>query len=353
MTSQPKLQELIATQMFICACEPSGDLYASLFLEKIKEKNPNIEIYGVGGSELKKVGAHIIYNYQQMMVFGFTIGISSILKNLKIYRRIARALSKIRPQSFIAVAYPGLNLLLCRYAKKIGAKVIYILPPQIWAWGEFRKYFIKRWVDEVISFFPFEYNFYKKLNIKTIYMENPLLGKLAQYKRSYYPQRDRYMKKRIGFMPGSRLSEIKRNLPIMVNVMRRIENAGFYIKSYFIINRDITEFREIREFLNNMLDGFPSSEIKIVSEECYETMRSCDLLIICSGTASLEAAIMSIPQIFFNHPSFFDYYFFKRFLKITDYNLANLYFGKKIVPSFVNRNIAQLEKYIYSSIINY
>ncbi|UCG92197.1 MAG: DUF354 domain-containing protein, partial [candidate division WOR-3 bacterium] len=216
--------------------------------------------------------------------------------------------------------YTGMNLLLCQYAKKLGCVVYYFLPPQIWAWGEFRKFFIKKWVDTAISVFPFEYAFYRKRGIETVYFENPLFDELKKFKRSD-------VSKRIGFMPGSRQSEINRNLPIMVEVMKRV-----------VQERTDVEFCLIRypESSQRLYDSVPYA--KVVTKDRYQAMKNCDLLITSSGTASLEAAIMEIPQVFVNRPSFFDWYVSKKFLKINEYNLANIYFNKKIVPSYVSYN---------------
>lgn len=310
--------EIILKQpVFICTGEPSGDMYAGFF---VKKRLPNLEVYGVGGNEMRKSGVEVLVDYDNLMTFGFTSGITSIFRNHKIYREITQKLHRIRPKTFIAVAYPGMNLLLCRYAKILGCNVYYFLPPQIWAWGEFRKYFIKRYVDTVISVFPFEYEFYKKMGIKTIYFENPLFEELKRYKRSD-------VGKRIGFMPGSRQSEIDRNMPIMIEMMKRVAQERADVEFCLILYPGSSP---------RLYYSIPYA--KIVTKNRYQAMKNCDLLITSSGTASLEAAIMEIPQIFFNKPSFLDYYFLRRFLKIKEFNLTNIYFNKKIVPSFVSYN---------------
>ncbi|MCK4250122.1 hypothetical protein KAX97_01650, partial [candidate division WOR-3 bacterium] len=167
---------------------------------------------------------------------------------------------------------------------------------------------------------------------------NPLFEELKRYKRIDF-------KKRIGFMPGSRSSEIKRNLPVMIEIMRKMGLKKHDIEFTLILHSSIYRVGRLRPLFTSLhlasrLDtegkALLQNKISIITKERYQAMKNCDLLIVCSGTASLEAAIMDIPQIFFNRPSFFDYYFAKRLLKIEEYNLANLYFNKKIVPSFVS-----------------
>lgn len=326
--------------VFISVGEASGDLYASFLACDMQAKTPGLRIFAVGGNNLIESGVDVLIDYHRMMTLGFTSGVLTAYRNYIIYGKIARLMYRIRPRTFIAVAYPGINLLLCSYAKKLGCRVYYYLPPQIWAWGTFRKYFIKKWVDKIFSVFPFEYEFYKKTGIDTIYFKNPLFKGLKNYKRNNF-------KKRIGFMPGSRKSEIKRNLPVMTELMRKISQKNKDIEFVLILHSDnlgiggsCPWFTSLH--LASMLDTERKAQLQdkaiIISENHYQAMKNCDLLIVCSGTASLEAAAMDIPQVFFNRPSFFDYHVLRRFLKIKEYNLTNLYYNRKIVPSIVLHN---------------
>ncbi len=292
----------------------------------------------MGGENLKNINVNLVYDYKDLKTFGFTSGILSILKNYLMYRKISRTIFKKKPVVFIAVAYPGLNLLLCRYAKKMGIKVIYLMPPQIWAWGGFRKYFIKKWVDLVISVFPFEYRFYISKKIKTKYIENPLFDELKRYKKKNFSGY-------IGFMPGSRLSEMKRNIPVIVELIKNCEELQKF-KFTFIIHPDLISSKILDKLITKQIQN----KLRFAISDRYEEMCKCDLIITCSGTASLETAIIGIPQIFFNRPGFFDYHFFRYLLKIKEYNLPNLYYEKTIIPSFVLRNKKKLVKLISSEL---
>lgn len=350
----------MSSAIFICVGEPSGDVYAGFFTAHLKKQRPDIKMYGVGGDGLRRSGVEVIANYRSLMTFGFSRGMSSYIRNYTMYREIARRLYRIRPKIFIAVAYPGMNLPLCRYAKTLGCTTYYFLPPQIWAWGRFRKYFMKKWVDKVISVFPFECEYYRKNGMAVEYFENPLIAELKGYKRNDF-------QKRIGFMPGSRPSEIKRNVPIMIEIMSMIGQEKDDMEFFLILHADSLQLtratimritnmwearRESRKTMrSSRLDlgsehalterkGLENSipTFKLITRNHYQAMKNCDLLILSSGTASLEAAIMEIPQIFFNRPSLLDFYIAKKFIKIKEYNLANLYFKKRMVSSFVSCN---------------
>lgn len=274
---------LLREPIFICAGEPSGDLYAGLLVRKLKEKS-NVKIYGLGGDEMRKSGVEVVLDYQSLMTFGFTQGLGSLFRNYRIYQRIARVLYQIRPKTYIAVAYPGINLLLCRYAKKLGCQILYFLPPQIWAWGESRKYFVKKWVDQVISVFSFEYEYYRNNGIDALYMENPLIEHLRPYKRTDFV-------KRIGLMPGSRPSQIKRNLPVMLELMKKVSLKKTNIEYALILPTEVLdigqsvsehwnlEFRDCLGFRISKLgfvygEGVSGHEFKVMTEERYQAMKT-------------------------------------------------------------------------------
>ena len=321
---------------FFCAGEPSGDLYGGLFIRELKKKFPDARILGVGDGQMRDSGAEVVLEYTRLMSFGLKDSLLAVYRNYSAYRLIARWIYRLQPKTFVAVAYPGMNLLLCRYARKMGVRVFYLVPPQIWAWGTFRKYFIKKWVDAVVSVFPFEAEFYRGQGVETIERENPLVRELSAYKRNDH-------RKRIGFMPGSRPSHIKRNTQVVSEVMDLVRRSRKDIECC-LIAYNATQAGELEK---NVGGG-----ICVVHENRYQMMKNCDLLVIGSGTASLEAALLGVSQVFFHWASFLDHFVLRRFLDISEYNLANIYFGRKVVPSYVGYNKGKLVKSIFNTIAN-
>jgi lipid-A-disaccharide synthase len=318
-------------KVFVSACEPSADLYAARFIERLKKDRPALDFIGIGGPEMKAAGVELIDDYRGLMSFGLSAAAEKARSHWSSYRMIARALYNTRPDVFLPVAYPGMNLLLCRYARRLGIKTIYLLPPQIWAWGGFRKYFVRKWVEQVLTFFPFEYDYYISMQIPVRYYENPLIKTLKSINRT-----DSITS--IGFMPGSRPREIHRNLPVIIKLADRIKAKNSESR-FVIILRDKTDL------LQNQL---PS--VTIVIDNRYQAMKNCDLLVTCSGTASLEAAFLDVPQVFFNRPSRIDYHLMRRFVSTAEFNLANLYYGKKIVPVHIGRDVDELTRLLEADI---
>jgi lipid-A-disaccharide synthase len=326
------LARIFQGKVFISACEPSADLYAALFIRRFLKNRPDLKIVGIGGPEMAACGVELLGDYRDLMAFGLSAAAQNAGSNWSAYRAIARKIYRYRPAIFMPVAYPGMNLLLCRYARRLGIKTIYLLPPQIWAWGSFRKYFLNKWIDQVISLFPFEYEYYKRLHIPTIYLDNPLTELLKSYKSTDHT-------KTIGFMPGSRPKEIKRNLPVILKLIDHIKakDNGFHFRLILREKIDLHQFLHLA--------------ISQVFNDRYQAMKNCDLIVTCSGTASLEAAFLGIPQVFFNRPSYIDYHFMRRFVKIGEFNLTNLYFGKKLVPVFIDRHLDHLSRTVSDEIL--
>lgn len=326
----------LESPVFFCAGEPSGDVYAGLFIRQLRRHSPDVTILGVGGGEMRKGGADIILGYEHLMAFGLSESLSSLFSQVSSYRQIARTVLHMHPKTFVAVAYPGVNMLLCRLAKRHGMKVYYMLPPQIWAWGGFRKIFLKRWVDAVISFLPFEADLYRRLGIETILLDNPLLSTLRSYTRQ-----DR--RERIGFMPGSRRSHVARNLPVVLYL------ADFIRAQRPDMDLCLIAFdeRHARELV------VKQNVLRVICGDRYQTMKNCDLLFVSSGTASLEAAAMEIPQIFFHNLSFLDDHVLRKFIRIREFNLANLYYGKSIVPCYVTNNGLRLRRMLSDAVMQY
>ncbi|UCG30614.1 MAG: hypothetical protein JSV53_01690 [candidate division WOR-3 bacterium] len=322
--------------IFLCAGEPSGDVYAGLFIKRLRKQLPDATIIGVGDGNMQMNGAEIVLWYERLAAFGLSDSLSSLLSHYSSYRQIARILLDTRPKTFIAVAYPGLNIPLCRIAKRHGMKVFYMLPPQIWAWGGFRKNLLKRWIDVVISVFPFEADFYRRLGFDTILMDNPLFSLLGKYTR-------RNRQPRIGFMPGSRRTQILRNLPVILELTNFIRTRGSNIE-LCLIAFDSQTAADLSS---------QQSLIPVFNGDRYQMMKDCDLLVVSSGTASLEAAAMRIPQIFFHRVSFLDDRILRRFVSVREFNIANLHYGKKIVPCFISSEYRLLVQQVKDAVTAY
>ena len=320
----------------MCAGERSADLYAAAFVRRLLEARSDLDVAAVGGDRMGKSGAEIVFDFDRLMTFGLSESLSAWRRNYACYGQIARLLRSRAGGTFIAVAYPGLNLPLCRLAKRWSMNVLYLLPPQIWAWGGFRARFVRRWVDLVVSMFPFEARYYEKVGIPTALIENPLVGMLSTLKRTDH-------RRRIGFMPGSRSSHLKRNMELDLHLARFITSLRPDIELCFIAAD--------REHAHDMATR--QRTLPVLFANRHQLMKNCDLLLVSSGTASLEAAIMGVTQVFFHRPTLLDDRVLRRFVTTNELNLANLCFGRHMVPSYITNDDDRLRLLLEDAVVRY
>jgi lipid-A-disaccharide synthase len=330
----------IAGPIFLCAGEPSGDLYAALYVQEVRKSFPTSRFYGVGGPQMCAAGVDIVYPSNELETLGFQSVLGSLPRHINALHRIKKALQVIKPKTFIAVAYPGMNLLLIQYARHMGCVVHYLLPPQAWAWGAFRADLVERWVDTVVSVFPFEYEYYKHRRVHVQCWDNPLQSYLRHYVRTDKTRR-------IGFMPGSRRQEIRRNLPVIASYYAYLCTRTVATRFALILHDQEVVIKDpwIRRVVQDLEQKY-RDRLVVHTEDRYAAMKNCDLLVTCSGTASLEAAFMDIPQVFFNRCSWFDYTLMRRFVAVKEYNLTNLYYGRTVVPSCVSSSDRRIATFL-------
>jgi len=329
-------------KIFIISGETSGDIHGAELVRHIRRLSPKAEIYGIGGSQMEKEGMHLLFSCKQLAVVGFFEVISHIKPIFEAMRLCRRWLSQNRPDIVILIDYPGFNLKMAGFAKKLGLKVFYYISPQVWAWKQSRVKKIRKWVDQMAVILPFEENFLKMHGINAIFVGNPLLDvvKASIEKHFFLTALDLSPEKpTISILPGSRRSELKRMLPIFLDTIR-------------ILLQNIPDLQVILPLAPSisleMTSGFTPDElrnrIKIVensrnhgqaSQQTYNAMAASDVVLLASGTVTLEAAILKRPMLVAYRISPFTYPLAKLLIKVRYASLVNLIAEKEIVPEFL------------------
>jgi lipid-A-disaccharide synthase len=322
----------MSKKLFFIAGESSGDLHGAHLINSIKALDSTIEIYGIGGPQMQKAGAEIFEDLTKVAVIGFV----EILKNIKFFKTVFNlALNKIdqiRPDAVILIDYPGFNLKIATEVKKRNIPIIYYISPQIWAWGKKRIELIKKVVDLIIVVFQFEENIYREKGINVAFFGHPLLDivKPSDYKESIYKNyRLDKSKKIISLLPGSRINEIKYILPIMLESVYLIHNLDkdfqfLIIKSPNVDNEVYKKCISIRNL-----------PVRLIESDSYDLISISDFAMVCSGTATLETAILQIPMAVIYKISFISWLLIRNLIKIPSISLVNIVAGKKIVPEFL------------------
>ena len=319
----------------IIAGEASGDLQAANLLKSLKSINPNIEAFGMGGKKMSSEGAEMIYDITDLAVVGFFEVLKYLGTFKKIFEKLAGLLETRKPDAVILVDYPGFNLRFAKTAKEKNIPVIYYISPQIWAWGENRIHEIKKCVDKMIVIFGFEENIYKEAGVKVSFVGHPFLDIVKPVWKKDETIKISHLKHdsiKIALMPGSRKKEVEKHLPSMLRACEIIKNK--IPNAEFIISR----IKELDQGLYNKIIRRSAIKPHSLDNKPYEVMDIADLVIVSSGSATLEIAIMEKPMVIIYKTSFLTWLLAKNLIKIPDIGLVNIVAGQRIVPELMQFN---------------
>ena len=329
---------------YLIVGEASGDLHASRLMQSLMQYDPEAEFRFFGGDLMAKVGGTRVKHYRELAYMGFVpvlLHLPTIFKNMKMCKE---DIMRWKPDAVILVDYPGFNLSIAKFVKKnTNIPVYYYISPKIWAWKEWRIKAIKRDVKEMFSILPFEVPFYeKKHNYKIHYVGNPTAEEVDNFRHVYSESKDDFCQRNglsskpiIALLAGSRKQEIKDNLPSMLEAARHFEDYQMVVAAA----PSITE-SYYKKFLGD-------SEAKMVKTQTYELLSHATVALVTSGTATLETALLNVPQVVCYEtpvPKLIRFAF-KHIIKVRFISLVNLIADKEIVQElladrFSIRNIA-------------
>lgn len=318
--------------LIVCG-EASGDLHAANLVNAIKAIHPQVRFSGLGGAKLKAAGARLYYDLTKLAVIGFW----EVLKNLKTFKKIFNLVleeaKKDKPDLAILVDYPGFNLRLAAKLREMGIPVAYYISPQVWAWGKNRLKAIKKNIDRMIVLFPFEEKIYRQNNIPVSFVGHPLLDvvKSTQSKGAFLEKYGLAQDKlTISLLPGSREKEVRTLLPVMLKCAEEI-NEYFHNRAQFLILRAPTVKNET---FDKALHGF-DLPVKVITDDTYNGVAASDFSLVCSGTATLETAILGTPMVILYTVNFLTWALVKLMIKIPYIGLVNVVKEKKVCEEFI------------------
>lgn len=322
---------------YIIAGEASGDLHASNLIKELKKNDPAAVFRGFGGDLMANQGVEIVKHYRDLAFMGFIevlANLNTILKNL----RFCKAdLLNFKADTLILVDYPGFNLRMAEFAHEAGIKTIYYISPQVWAWKKSRVHKIKRTVDLMITILPFEQSFYQSYGYAVKYAGHPLLDALKQHhgtsRADFLAKHQLTQKPIIALLPGSRKQEIKKMLVEMLKV------APHYPDYQFVVGMAPSVSAGFYQKITN------NSAVKFVQGDTYQLLEHAEAAMVTSGTASLETALLNVPEVICYKGSYISYLIARMLIKIQFIGLPNLIMGKLIVKELIQNqmNAAQLK----------
>ena len=278
------------------AGEPSGDLLAQLLLGGLKQRWPALQSFGLGGPQMQTQGFEAWWNYDLLAVHGYSLELLLRLRRLFALRaELGDRLLKERPDAFIGVDAPDFNLGLEARLKKAGMKTIHFVSPSIWAWRGGRIHKIREAVDHVLCLFPFEPEIYQRAGIAASYVGHPLADAIplevpreAARAALGLPLDARV----IALLPGSRRGEVRHIAPALLGAAARLAKQNPDLR--FVL----PAMRGVRDLLDPMVAKFAGQfDLQVLDGRSHEALAACDLTLIASGTATLEAALFKRPMV--------------------------------------------------------
>ena len=322
-------------KVMIIAGEASGDQHAALLVSAALKKNSDIEFFGIGGENMRAASVKTLVDAADMAV----VGLIEVLAHRKVIfgalNQMRSLLVEKRPDLLILVDYPEFNLRLAKAAKDAGIKVLFYISPQVWAWRQKRVHTIRERVDMMAVVFPFEVEFYEQHHVPVRYVGHPLVNEVKASKSrtellaefSLHAERPV-----VGIFPGSRKSEIKRLLPILLDAARLIlkqqPDVQFVMPLASTIDESFLDIKDdpLRPYIN------------IIPRRSYDVIESCDAIMTVSGTVTLEIALMKKPMVIINKVAWLTYHIVSRMLKIDHIGLCNIVADKRLVPELIQQD---------------
>lgn len=324
---------LLSKHIVIVAGEESGDQHAATFVKQLKQMCPELQFSGIGGHHMQDAGVALVSDLAR---YGVT-GLTEILLHAKVirqaFKRIKTHLERTQPALLILVDYPGFNLRLAKYAKEVlNLRILYYISPQIWAWKANRIHTIRRYVDKMAVILPFEKEIYQQAGVPVAFVGHPLAAQMTlqtpveTLKAQLGIPNDKMI---LALLPGSRHNEIKRLLPLLravsVNLLQIYPNLHIVIP----IARSLTQ-QDITALFDPT--GLP---ITFVARQAVETVYCCDYVIVASGTASLECALLTKPMCIVYKTSLLTFVAACHYIRVKYLGLCNLLQNKMIVPELL------------------
>jgi lipid-A-disaccharide synthase len=320
--------------MFL-AGEASGDAHAAEVIAQLKLAQPDIRISGMGSQEMKNAGVELFFDSSSIAV----TGLLEVLRHWGDIKQamniVKRALDETRPDLLVLVDYPEFNLKMARHARELGIKVLFYMSPQVWAWRPKRIHKIGSLIDHMAVIFKFEQQYYKDAGIPVSFVGHPLVDKVqtdidasaVRAKMGIPPAA-----KVVGLFPGSRHNEITRLLPLMFATARQMQIQDPALK--FLLPVATSQyFDDISRQCNDS-----GINITVSQGGIYDVIACCDVIATCSGTVTLEIALLKVPMCILYKISWFSYSIMSRLLTIPYIGLANIVAGKAVVREFLQQN---------------
>lgn len=319
----------MSQRLLLVAGEASGDLHGGNLARALRTIQPTLHLLGVGGRWMREAGVELLFDIRDLAVVGAVEAVRSLRTLWRVYRIIVQTVQRRPVDAIVLIDFPGFNLRLAQAMARRGVPVLYYIAPQIWAWHPGRIKTIRRWVRKLFVILPFEVELYRQAGIDAEFVGHPLLDLIAltdsQLEAFGRCGLDATAPV-IGILPGSRRSEMHYLLRPMLQAAALIHMQ--VPRAQFILPlADTLQPSEVQQALEAA-----SLPIRLVQGQTYDAMQAADVLLVASGTATLEAALIGTPMVIVYKAHPLTYGLARLVMRVTSIGLPNVIAGRRIVP---------------------
>jgi lipid-A-disaccharide synthase len=325
-------------KILISAGEASGDTYAALLVDALREYDPELDFFGCAGRKMRASGVQAVIRSESLAVVGIFEVLAHIPRIYRDYRKLIQAIRDEKPDLAILTDSPDFHLRVARQAAKLGIPVIYFVAPQVWAWRKDRLPMMRRVLTKLLCIFPFEARFFREHGIAASYVGHPLAGRIAptmtrsDFLRTHEITGEGPL---IALLPGSRRGEAARHLPALIEaaeLLARDFGATFVLPASSTTGKDFFQTLIFTERI-------PAASIKIIDGQAWDALAHADLALAASGTVTVEAALLGTPMVTFYRVTTASWMAGKLLVRVPFYCMVNLVAGRRIVPELMQNEM--------------
>jgi lipid-A-disaccharide synthase len=310
-------------KVYVITGEKSGDQHAGDVLAELKKMCPSLAIRGVGGSGLKKAGGVCFKDYNDLAIMGFAEVLMRFREIRTIMLQVQKDIAAFQPDVLLLVDFAGFNLRIAKYAAQRNISVFYFIPPKAWAWNKSRVHSLRKYTKQVGVIFPFEVPFFCAFGVDAVYVGNPSLEQIDKSLQASVVAIET-QKPIVALLPGSRKQEIKAAIGVFNELID-------YLPGYQLIIAGVSNLPE--EVYSGVLPG-----IEVVMDDTLNLLRQSRAAVVTSGTASLECALIGVPQVVVYRTSPITYFLARELALVKYISLVNLLLDKPLIKELIQDN---------------
>jgi len=322
----------MAKHILIVAGDVSGDIHAAGLIRALKAQGPDVHVTAVGGKNMQPLCDHFLLDLASQGATGFIEPLKKMPLWINLLKQLENYMDTQHPAAVIVVDFYGFNHHVLKAAAKRHIPAYYYVTPQVWASRQYRAKQLARLTKKMYVIYPFETDFHKKFGGNAVFLGNPLLDIIPKTPEKQFPKQEdaKYYNWKLGILPGSRHSEISRLMPVFYQAFKRVVKEFPNTQAYVFALPDANE-----QHLLSYLGEAPHANFHIIKDVDYQMRGQMDFLLACSGTATLENALLGMPMVVAYKLSWATYHIAKAVIKVSYISLVNLLANKPIVKELI------------------